>query len=372
MEPTFRAAVWRGGDGLVVEELRLSGSLNSSEVLVRVTASTVTVSDYIPTRPENRASPGPLPQVLGHGGVGVVERVGPDVDRVKVGDRVLVLSTPQCGRCWFCVRGRAHWCAAFQFVGPAFATTTSGEAVHGSNTVGTFAEYAVVRDIQLFPTNTALPDDQLALLTVNYGSGVGSALVTAPVQPGSVAVAVGLGVSGLAYVQAARLAGATTVIGVDPHAHRRRSAIDRGATHVVDPDSTDPVVEVQRLGGDFEDFGARGADFVFDASATVEGIEQAWQMARITADVVLSSVTDDLASSVSFPTVPLTCFGKRIHSSQYGSFSILRHLPWAIGLMERGELDAGGLCEAEYRLDEVNQALTDVATHKILGATLVP
>ena len=52
--------------------------------------------------------------IQGHGGVGVVEAVGPEVRRVQVGDRVCVSGTPQCGACYQCLRGRADMC---QFLG---------------------------------------------------------------------------------------------------------------------------------------------------------------------------------------------------------------------------------------------------------------
>ena len=52
--------------------------------------------------------------IQGHGGVGIVEAVGPEVRRVQVGDRVCVSGTPQCGSCYQCLRGRADMC---QFLG---------------------------------------------------------------------------------------------------------------------------------------------------------------------------------------------------------------------------------------------------------------
>ena len=51
-----------------------------------------------------------LPTIQGHGGVGIVEAVGPNVGRVQVGDRVIVAVTPQCGQCANCLRGRADRC----------------------------------------------------------------------------------------------------------------------------------------------------------------------------------------------------------------------------------------------------------------------
>src|SRR5690606_9691982 len=147
--------------------------------------------------------PQPLPQVLGHGGVGIVEGVGVETTGVAVGDRVMVLGTPECGACWFCRNDRPDWCAQVQVVGPAFARTADGEEVFASGAVGSFAELAVVPAAQVLPVSTELSDDELALLSVGYGAGVGAGLIIAPPAPGSSAAAVGLGTGGLGFVQAA-------------------------------------------------------------------------------------------------------------------------------------------------------------------------
>jgi len=55
--------------------------------------------------------------IQGHGGVGVVEAVGPEVRRVRVGDRVCVAGTPQCGSCYQCLRGRADVCQFLSRIG---------------------------------------------------------------------------------------------------------------------------------------------------------------------------------------------------------------------------------------------------------------
>ena len=60
--------------------------------------------------------------IQGHGGVGIVEAVGPEVRRVQVGDRVCVSGTPQCGACYQCLRGRSDMC---QFLGATAPTISS-------------------------------------------------------------------------------------------------------------------------------------------------------------------------------------------------------------------------------------------------------
>lgn len=370
MSIQFRAAVWHGGDTAEVETLTLD-ELRPNDVLIRVAATNVNVSEHILLLPENEWGADPLPQVIGHGTVGIVEAVGPAVTDAKSGDRVVATSTPNCGRCWFCQRGHGYQCAEMRVVGLPYAHDADDRPVYGSAGVGGFAELAVVPQAQVTCVHTPVSDAEIALLAVGYGSGIGAALRTAPVEPGTVAAAVGLGVSGLAYVQGARLAGASTIIAIDPIAGRRELARRFGATHVVDPAHEDPVGAVRRIGGDHGGLQGAGADFVFDAAATLVGMQQAFEMTRSTGHVVLSSIPYNMADMLALPAVAAACLGRTIHSNQYGSLNVRRDIPFILDLVQKGMLDIGALIDAEYRLDRINEAIADTAAHRVLGASVV-
>lgn len=377
MTRTFRAAVWRGQaeDGTVqfgIEELEHLDELDPQYVEVRVTASNVSISDHLFIRSENQGGPGPLPQVLGHGGVGIVERIGDAVTTVGVGDRVLMYGTPQCDDCWYCRNGRPDWCAQLQFDGPVIARTKEGLGVHASSAIGSFAESAIVPQSQLVTVETELGDDVLSFLTISGSSGIGPALRIASIKPTDTVAVVGLGPCGLSYVQAARLAGARTVIGIDPVAARRELAASTGADVVIDPAAEDPVVAVQAAGPDRGGWFGRGADVVFEASASTEGMQQAWAMAPAGGTVVLSSVPMNMGASVEFAATPLACQGKTVHGSQQGGFGIRRDTPGAIDLLETGALDFGAILDAETDLDGIVALLDDVAERRVIGATLYP
>lgn len=365
----FRAAIWRGGDRLEVEELTLA-PIAPGSVAIRVEATDVNISEYISLHPTNRAAASPLPQVLGHGTAGMVIALGAGVDDLSVGDRVIATASAQCNACRFCLTGRAYLCAKLSFVGPVYAHTAQGEGAAAASNVGGFAEIAVVPRIQLTPVTTDLPAEVLAMLAVGYGSGVGAALVVSPIATGSVAAAVGLGVSGQGYVQAARLAGAAIIIGIDPHEHRRERAIASGATHVIDPSAEDPIDAVRRIGGDWGGPQGAGADFVFESAATTEGMLQAWEMTRGGGDLVLSSIPYTMSDSVTFPAVPFAIFGRSVHASQFGNLAIHRDLPWIIRLIEQKKLTPESLIDTRYRLDDINQAIDDVAHHRSLGSSV--
>lgn len=325
MSRTFRAAIWRGetnGETVFgIEEIEHLETLDPQYVEVRVTVSSISISDHLFLRTENQGGPAPLPQVLGHGGVGIVERVGDAVDQVKVGDRVLMYGTPQCDSCWYCRNGRADWCTQIQFVGPPIARTKDGLPVHASSAIGSFAEYAVVPQSQLVTVDTPVSDDELAFLTISGSSGIGPALQIAPIPAGSVVAVVGLGPCGLSYLQAAKLSGARQIIGIDPVEARRALALQLGATDVVDPSASDPVAAVRALGPDRGGMFGTGADIVFEATTTTVGMQQAWDMAPVAGTIVLSSVPRNMAATVEFPATPFACQGKTVHG-QATSWSI--------------------------------------------------
>src|SRR5215813_5102054 len=85
--------------------------------------------------------------IQGHGGIGVVEAVGPEVRRVSVGDRVCVSGTPQCGSCYHCLRGCSDMCQFLSAIGAddlvAIADMSDGTPVYENSHIGGLAELMV-------------------------------------------------------------------------------------------------------------------------------------------------------------------------------------------------------------------------------------
>src|SRR5258708_2198935 len=103
----MRAAVlheWN--EPLILEELS-PASLGAGEVRVRVDASGVCHSDLSIANGSAGIS-GPV--ILGHEGAGTVLEVGREVNRVRVGDRVIASFVPACGRCWYCLHEKSNLC----------------------------------------------------------------------------------------------------------------------------------------------------------------------------------------------------------------------------------------------------------------------
>ena len=113
--------------------------------------------------------------------------------------------------------------------------------------LGTFAESMVCDEMSVVKVETDLPDEQLALIGCGVTTGVGAALNTAKVAPGSTVAVIGCGGVGQSVVQGARIAGASRIIAVDPVPMKREVALAMGATDAVDPAAGSIVEQVREL-----------------------------------------------------------------------------------------------------------------------------
>jgi S-(hydroxymethyl)glutathione dehydrogenase/alcohol dehydrogenase len=345
------AVAYEPGEPLVMEDLE-PAALGPRDVLVRIAASGICHTDL--TVIAGR-SPLPLPIVPGHEACGVVEVAGPEVRRVRPGDRVLAAVSPACGACWWCVNGMSNHCER----GPGILATErfalpDGRAARAVCGCGSFAEAMVVDEASLIPVETDLPDDQLALLGCGVTTGLGAALVTAGVTPGASVAVIGCGGVGQSVIQGARIAGAATIVAVDPEASRREAGIGVGATHGVDPSDADPVEAVRALTS------GRGADFTFEVVGRPELMVQAWDMARIEGTVTLVGMPS-VGETITLPAMSAVFSGKRLMGASVGGAQILRDIPRFIRLAETGRVDLGSLVSRHIKLDEVNDGIAGLS-----------
>jgi S-(hydroxymethyl)glutathione dehydrogenase/alcohol dehydrogenase len=341
------AVAHEAGRPLVVEDLPVP-AVGSRDVLVRIAASGICHTDITVI---NGLSSLPLPTVPGHEACGTVEEVGPDVRRVKPGDRVLASVSPACGSCWWCINAMSNHCE----VGPrAHAAVrfqlANGQAVRAVCGCGTFAEAMVVDEASVVAVDTSLPDEQLALLGCGVTTGLGAALNTAGVTPGSSVAVIGCGGVGQSVVQGARISGASTIIAIDPAAARREVSLSVGATHAVDPDNGDPVDQVRTITG------GRGADFSFEVVGQPVLMVQAFEMARIEGTVTLVGMPP-AGAELTLPAMQAVFSGKRLAGSAVGGSQILRDFPRFIRLAEAGQLRLDCLVSHRISLQEINDGI---------------
>ena len=161
---------------------------------------------------------------------------------------------------------------------------------------------------------------------------------------------IGCGGVGQSVIQGARIAGAASIVGVDPQAPRREAALGVGATHAVDPSGADPVAEVRDLTG------GRGADFTFEVVGRPELMVQAYEMARVEGTVTLVGMPA-VGETVTLPAMSAVFSGKRLVGSAVGGSQVLRDIPRFVRLAEAGLLDLGSLVSRHIKLDEINDGI---------------
>ncbi len=341
------AVAYEVGQPLVLEDLPVP-AVGPRDVLVRIAASGICHTDLSVI---NGLSALPLPIVPGHEACGVVEAVGPEVRRVRAGDRVLASVSPACGNCWWCVRGMSNHCELgaavraaprFELAGGRWAAAVCG--------CGTFAEAMGVHEASVVPVETDLADEELALLGCGVTTGLGAALNTAAVIPGSSVAVIGCGGVGQSVIQGARIAGATVIIAIDPAPGRREASVGVGATHAVDPAAGNPVEQVRALTG------GRGADYSFEVVGRPELMVQAFDMARVEGTVTLVGMPA-LGETLTLPAIQAVFSGKRLAGSVVGGAQILRDFSRFIRLAEAGQLDLGSMISQRIKLDEINDGI---------------
>jgi S-(hydroxymethyl)glutathione dehydrogenase/alcohol dehydrogenase len=358
----MRAAVYVAQDQpLAIEELTAIDP-GPGDVVVTVGASGVCHSDLSAT---NGTLPLPPPTILGHEGAGTVDWVGSEVTRVKKGDRVLATFIPSCGACWFCLHDRSNLC---EQTGPVMMTPrgkrADGTAIPAFTGLGTFSDAMTIAEAQAIKVETDVPDEQLALLGCGVTTGVGAALNTAQVEPGSTVAVIGCGGVGQAVIQGARIAGAARIFAVDPVELKRKSAEQLGATDLIDPADGDPVGQVQALTG------GRGADYAFEVIGLPETIVQAYATARRGGTAVVVGMPR-MDSMVTLPGFGLFYEEKRLLGCVYGSAQVRRDFPRFISLVETGRLDLGAMVSRRIRLDEVNDAFRAMQAGEVIRSVIV-
>jgi S-(hydroxymethyl)glutathione dehydrogenase/alcohol dehydrogenase len=341
--------------------------------------------------------------IQGHGGVGIVEAIGPDVRRVQVGDRVCVSGTPQCGSCYQCLRGRADMCQFLGRQGPddlvPIADTNDGTPVYANSHIGGLAEKMVTFEEWVVPVFTKASAADLGMVC-SCGSVAGLGATTsqnvALVEPGSIVAVVGCGPLGLSALQGARISGASTIIAIDPIRARREVALKLGATHALDPNAegtrlVDKVRELSsgpnnRLWSGGRDagglLGGAGADFVIEAAGAdavtpkleagpdptgILPLRQAYEMTAPGGHIVTTSLP---RGTLSLPAVLFTIGGRTHHAGQAGGCNPMRDIPRFVELLDKGQFDARALATTVVPIEGMLDAYQEVAYRTTVTAIM--
>jgi S-(hydroxymethyl)glutathione dehydrogenase/alcohol dehydrogenase len=350
----IRAAVLEEfGHPLNVTEVDLAEP-KAAEVLVRLEACGVCHTDMYTA---SGADPsGYAPTVLGHEGAGIVERVGDDVTSVRPGDRVVTLFSPQCRECIHCRSPKTNLCLAIreqqnQGYLPDGTTRLHRDSVPIRHFMGTstFAQYTVMPEIALAKVSQDASPDRAALFACGLSTGLGAAINTAKVEPGSTCVVFGAGMVGLGAVAGCRLQGAERIICVDLSQERLELAAGQGAT-VTWIGGAGGSETVQKVLDETQGF---GADYTFEATGLTNVMRQAVESARM--GWGLCTVAGVAGKGETLDIVPRYLItGRRVCGSSFGGVKGRDQVPQLVQLYLDGRLDVDPFISHRITLDEVN------------------
>jgi S-(hydroxymethyl)glutathione dehydrogenase/alcohol dehydrogenase len=358
-----RAAVTRQvGDKFEVCDVTVAEPVGR-EVLVEVRASGLCHSDITVAHTGMGVD---MPIVLGHEIAGVVSAVGPDVSRIKVGDHVVAAALQPCGRCVACLGGNLNACANAGALdrAPEAAPRLQDELgpLGQLQGLGGFAEQALIHENQLVTIDPAMPFEKAAVIGCAVVTGGGAVFNAAKVTPGQTIAVFGCGGVGLNAIQAARLAGASRIIGVDIQAEKLALATQFGATDVIDSsqaDVVDSVLEITAGGGVDHAFVMIGVPAVAETAMSTLGFGgTAYLVGGMSpgAELVLRPSP---AESGLLPRQ------QGVRGLWLGSSNFYRDIPMYVDLYLGGRLNLDDLVSRTIALDEINEAYEEMERNSL-------
>src|SRR5580698_6963054 len=302
-----------------------------------------------------------FPVVGGHEGSGIVTEVGTNVTQVAEGDHVAVSFIPSCGTCFWCASGRQNLCdlGMMTLAGGMISDGTYRYHLGGANVnrmcqLGTFAEEMVCHENSLVRINPWDNMKAAALISCGISTGFGSAVDRAKVMPGETVVVAGAGGVGSGAIQGARIAGARTIIAVDPVPFKLEKAKEVGATHTA-PSMLDAQFMLPELTQ------GRNADVVILTPGVLKGemIAGACGLGSKDARVVVTAISPFDQNDVQLNLFNFAMYNQSLLGTVFGSVSPRVQVPNLLNLFEAGQLKIDEIITQEYTLDQVQQGYED-------------
>jgi L-iditol 2-dehydrogenase len=329
MGKTMKAAVLRGVNDLRLEELPIPDP-EAGEALIKIKVAGVCGTDVHMWAGTNFE--GTFPFVPGHEWVGEVVELGPGVESLTVGDRVVGECFIPCHICAVCRDGSpSAFCPDHRYFGFTWETP------------GGMAEYHVSPEERLCKVPDNVSEEAAALVepvSVAYHAIWGRGGGVAPHDRVGV---IGTGPIGLLSLQIAKVAGAQ-VIAVEPQPFRQRMAKEMGADVVVDPSQEDVVARVMELTDGF------GLTLIIECSGSKAGIAATVDQVAVDGRIVLTGQSMGLK-------IPIE-LGKTIwkHAQVIGSCDAPHFFPKTIAYLSRQLADVTKLVTHSFPLSKVHEA----------------
>ncbi len=298
---------------------------SSTDVLVKIKAAGICGSDvhiYHGTSPVAT-----YPRVVGHEMVGEVVKVGEDVTRAKVGDKVVVEPMIACGECYACKNGRPNACATLQ--------------VRGCHVDGGFQEYFVAPEGAIYKFNDDIPWEKAAM--IEPYTIADQITWRADVRKDDFVFIIGAGPIGLCVLEMAKLKGGKVIIS-DFNEKRLGVAKELGADYILNPSKCDPLEEVRKITN------GMGSNVTIDAVCLPKTFEQAIEITSVAGRVMCLGFTKDVSE---IAQLNITLKELDVRGSRHQTFKFQN----VVNLFNEGKLQADKLVSNVFPFTEVDKAM---------------
>ena len=352
------AILWELNKPLDIRDDVTLTDLGPGDVHIKLVSSGVCHSDV---SAQNGTIPSGTPCVLGHEGAGIVLEVGDAVTDVKPGDHAIIAFTPACRKCRACLRGQSNLCETMISMATSPHFVVDGKTIPGFCGCGSFAEEMIVPENAVIPVDEEIPLGIVSLIGCGVTTGVGAAINTAQIKPGSSVAVIGCGGVGISAIQGARIAGAAEIVAVDTLDAKLDMAKKFGATHAVTPDALEGIKN--------EITGGEGFDYALECVGHPLTIRQAYDITRRGGTAVIVGV-GRIEQQVQFSAFELFYAEKNLKGSMYGSANVRVDFPRLLRLWKYGKLDLEGMISRRMPVDEVNEAFRAMQDGEVIRSVL--
>jgi S-(hydroxymethyl)glutathione dehydrogenase / alcohol dehydrogenase len=236
-----------------------------------------------------------------------------------------------------------------------------GKPVSGMAGCGTFADEMIVPENAVIPVDKSIPLNVAALIGCGVMTGVGAAINTAQIKPGSSVIVFGAGGVGIAAIQGARIAGAAEIVAVDMVDSKLEQAMKFGATHAVKPDGVDSA-KASVTGGE-------GFDYAIECVGRPELIRKSFDVTRRGGTAVIVGV-GRLTEEVKFNAFEMFYHEKNLKGSMFGSANVRLDFDRLLRLWKYGKLDLEGMISRRIKLAEVNEAFGAMQRGEVIRSVI--
>jgi S-(hydroxymethyl)glutathione dehydrogenase/alcohol dehydrogenase len=323
---------------LVVTSIEIP-PLKPGQVLVDISYSGIChtqLSEWKGNRGEDKF----LPHCLGHEGSGIVRETGAGVTKVKKSDRVIIS--------WIKGSGADVPSTIYRW----------GNRPVNSGGVTTFSRLSVISENRL----TIIPNDismqEAALIGCAIPTGLGSVLNTAKPRPGQSIVIFGTGGIGLCAVAGAAISGCAPIIAVDINQEKLAVAKKMGATHCICSKTADPLQEIMKIC-------SGGADYAIEATGIPDVMNLALTSIRAQGGIAIIIGNAKFGDTLVIDPRQLN-MGKQLRGTWGGDNNPDIDFPRYCQLVKYKKLKLDTLMSPAYALDNINQAMIDLANGKVV------